>query len=224
MLKDWTRFEKIMLFLSIFIVLLVGIIFKSDVLTIICSLAGVTTTMLCAKGKSLGQVAGLIVTITYIFVAYRNRYFGEVLIYVFLMLPMFIAGIISWYRHENKKTNSVDVNEICKKEWIIIAFIFPIILVGIYFLLKVFNTSELIVSTISVIASLFAVYLQVKRSRYSFSFYMINDLVLLTLWGIPVVKGSLILIPMVVDPIFNFINDCYGFKHWKKLESEQKGE
>lgn len=223
MLKDWTKFERIMLNASIIIVLLVGLLFKSDVLTIICSLSGVITTMLCAKGKSLGQVFGLIVTITYIFVAYRNRYFGEVLIYAFLMFPMFVAGIISWYKHENKETNSVEVNEIKKNEWIIISILFPIVFIGIYFLLKAFNTSELMVSTISVLASLFAVYLQIKRSRYSFSFYMVNDLILLTLWVIPVVKGSLLLIPMVVDPVFNFINDCYGFKHWKKLEEKQKG-
>lgn len=41
--------------------------------------------------------------------------------------------------------------------------------------------NELIVSTISVLASLFAIYLQIRRSKFSFSFYMINDVILMVL-------------------------------------------
>lgn len=35
------------------------------------------------------------------------------------MLPMYIIGIISWLKHQNKETNSVEVNTIKTKEWII---------------------------------------------------------------------------------------------------------
>ena len=39
---------------------------------------------------------------------------------------------------------------------------------------------------------------------------MINDLILLALWGIPVISGNLILLPMVFNPMINLINDLYG--------------
>lgn len=146
------------------------------------------------------------------------------MIYVLIMLPMYIIGIFSWIKHKNKETDSVEVNRISKKEWIIVAIIFSVIFVGIYYLLKSFNTNELIVSTISVLASLFACYLQIRRSRFSFGFYMINDIILMILWGIPVITGSLILLPMLLNPTINFINDSYGFYNWKKLEKKQKGE
>lgn len=145
------------------------------------------------------------------------------MIYVFIMLPMYIVGIFSWIRHQNKETNSVEVNKISMKEWGIVSVIFSITFVAIYFLLKAFNTNELIISTVSVLASLFACYLQIRRSRFSFSFYMINDIILMILWGIPVIKGSLILLPMLLDPAINFINDSYGFYNWRKLEKIQKG-
>lgn len=146
------------------------------------------------------------------------------MIYVVIMLPMYIIGIFSWIKHKNKETDFVEVNRISKKEWIIVAIIFSVIFVGIYYLLKSFNTNELIVSTISVLASLFACYLQIRRSRFSFGFYMINDIILMILWGIPVITGSLILLPMLLNPTINFINDSYGFYNWKKLEKKQKGE
>lgn len=95
--------------------------------------------------------------------------------------------------------------------------------IGIYFLLKAFNTSQLFISSLSVIDSLFAIYLGIRRSKYSFYFYVVNDLILIALWGIPVISGSLILLPMVFNPIINLINDMYGIHNWKKLEKIQGG-
>ena len=142
---------------------------------------------------------------------------------LYLTIPYFTQVFFySWINHKNKKTNSVEINFIKKKEWIIVSFVFALVFVGIYYLLKAFNTNELIVSTISVLASLFAVYLQIRRSKYSFSFYIVNDIILMFLWGIPVVRGSFILFPMLLNPTINLINDTYGFYNWKKTEKIQK--
>ncbi len=54
--KEWSFFEKTLLFGSIIITCIVGIIFKSDLLTIYCSIVGNITVLLLAKGKKLGQV------------------------------------------------------------------------------------------------------------------------------------------------------------------------
>jgi hypothetical protein len=81
-----------------------------------------------------------------------------------------------------------------------------------------------IISSLSVIDSLFAIYLGIRRSKYSFYFYVVNDLILIALWGIPVISGSLILLPMVFNPIINLINDMYGIHNWKKLEKIQGGQ
>ena len=54
--KEWSFFEKTLLFGSIIITCIVGIIFKSDLLTISCSIVGNITVLLLAKGKILGQV------------------------------------------------------------------------------------------------------------------------------------------------------------------------
>lgn len=77
------------------------------------------------------------------------------------------------------------------------------------------------ISSLSVIDSLFAVYLGVRRSKYSFYFYVVNDLILIILWGIPVITGTIILIPMVFNPLINLINDLYGIYNWNKLEKAQ---
>ncbi len=220
--KDWTKFELSLSLGSILIIIIVGIIFKSDILTTTCSVVGVITAFLHAKGKNLGQVFGLLITALYSIVSFKNRYFGEVLIYLTIMLPMYILGIISWAKHKNIKTNSVEVNKVKRKEKIIVITLSSIIYIGIYHLLKFFNTSELIISTTSVIISMLAMYFQVRRSKHSFNFYLINDIILIMLWGIPVIKGNLLLFPMFINPIINFISDIYGIHNWQKLEKIQK--
>lgn len=222
LLKEWTIFEKILLFGSIMVISSVGLVFKSDLLTTSCSLLCIITVLLIAKGKNIGQVLGVLVTIMYSIVAYKNKYYGEVLINLLLMLPLYIIGIITWINHKDEKTNFVEINSIQKKEWIIVAIVFLGIFMGIYILLKFFNTNELIVSTISVLVSLFAAYLQMRRSRYSFSFYLINDIVLMFLWGIPVIHGNYTLFPILLNPMVNFINDMYGSYNWKRTEKIQK--
>ena len=219
--KDWTKLEKLLLFGSIVIVSIVGLIFKSDFLTTICSIVGIITALLLAKGKNLGQIFGLLIVVLYSIVSFRNGYYGEVIIYSCIMLPMYVIGIVSWVRHQNKDTNTVEVNKIKTKEWIIVLVVSIISFIGIYFLLKVFDTNQLFISSLSVIDSLFAIYLGVRRSKYSFYFYVVNDFILILLWGIPVVTGKIILIPMVFNPLINLINDLYGIYNWKKLEKMQ---
>ena len=123
------------------------------------------------------------------------------------MLPLFIGGIISWIKNVNKETDTVNKNELKRVEWIVLTIVASITVVGLYYLLKWFNTSQLFVSTLSMVTSLFATYLVARRSKYGFLFYIGNDIILLILWGLPVVLGNLTLIPMMANPIINFIND-----------------
>lgn len=224
MLKEWTKFEKILLFASVILVALIGIIFKSDLLTTTCSIVGIITALLLAKGKNLGQIFGLLIVALYSIVSFKNKYYGEVIIYICIMLPMYIIGIISWIKHQNKEINSVEVNTIKTKEWVIVSTASIAAFIGMYFLLKFFNTNQLFISSLSVIDSFFAIYLGIRRSKYSFYFYVVNDLILIALWGIPVISGDLILLPMVFNPTINLINDTYGIYNWKKLEKIQSNK
>lgn len=87
-----------------------------------------------------------------------------------IMLPMSIGGIISWLTHKSDKTDSVEVNEIEFKEWISIGIVSVLAFMGLYYVLKFFNTSELVVSTFSMIASSLAVYLLVIRKLIIYSY------------------------------------------------------
>ena len=220
--RNWTIFEICLLVLSPIIVLTVGIVFHSDALTIITSIVGICCALLLAKGFVLGQFFGVSIVVLYSIVSFRNAFYGEMIIYIVIMLPMYIWGIIEWIKHKNNRTGSVEVNTIKWKEWLIISLCAVAIFVGFYFLLKTLNTSELIISTLSVVDNVFAVYLLARRSRYGFVSYIMNDLILIVLWGIPVIQGNLLVLAMLINPIVNLVNDSYGVVNWTKLQRKQR--
>ena len=70
--KEWNLFELLLLFESPIVVLVIGIIFKSDVLTIITSFVGIIGALFVAKGLVLGQFLGLFVVVPYLIISYKT--------------------------------------------------------------------------------------------------------------------------------------------------------
>lgn len=219
--KSWNKFEIIWVIVSSILVIVSGVIVKSEIITVASSVAVIITAVLQAKGKIESQFFSILVFLLYSYVSFKNRYYGEVICNLFILLPISITAIISWVTHKSEKTETVEVNEVKFKEWIVLFLISIAAFIGLYNLLKYFNTSQLVVSTFSMIMSILAIYLIARRSKYSFVFYIINDIILLILWGIPVIAGDLLLITMVIHPLALLINDIYALFSWKKLEKEQ---
>lgn len=219
--KNWTLFEKILIIASFFTVLITGICFKNDVLTITTSILGIFCAFFLAKGFLIAQFSGILLVVLYSILCFQNAFYGEMMVYILIMLPMYVWGIFEWKKHKSEKTNSVEVNSIKWQEWIIVSVVAMILFIAFYFILKALNTSQLIISTLSVIDNIFAVYLLARRSKYGFVSYIVNDLILIALWGIPVIQGNFLVIAMLINPIVNLINDIYGVVNWSKLQKRQ---
>ena len=221
---SWTKFEILLLVISIISVGVTGILCNSSILTQLCSITGILCAITQAKGKVISQFIGLVIVVLYSILSFQNKFYGEVIIYIFIMLPLFISGIISWIKNLNKETNTVNENTLHKKEWIILTIVSIVLFVILYYLLKYFNTNQLLVSTLSLVTSLFATYLVARRSKYGFLFYIGNDIILFILWGGQIIKGDFALIPILVNPIINFINDSYAWQSWNKREKREENK
>jgi len=215
-IKSWNKFELTLLVLSIFLILGLGIYLKCGLLATIVPFIGFFSALNQAKGHVVGQIVGVLLAVLYSIMSYNNRYYGEVIVYLIVILPLYISGIYTWLKNRDKKSEKVTQNVLDKKEWYSLLLVNILLFVGLYFLLKYFNTSNLLVSTISMNINLTATYLLVRRSRYSFLFYLINAFILLTLWGIPVINGNILLLPMVFDALLLLVNNIYGLHSWSK--------
>lgn len=220
--KDWNLFEKLYLFVGILVGILTSIIFNGTVIDSLYTITYLTTAILMSKGKVESYFVGFFSVFFYGIVSYNQGYYGELLITIFLTFPIMIIGIISWLRHQDKEDDVVIINTLSKKEIILVIgsqlFLFWVY----YFLLKMFNTDLLILSSCSIVTSVLASYFEARRSELSLFCYIANDLILITLWIIPIIKGNTTLISVLVGPILLLINDIYGSYNWKKLKNKQK--
>lgn len=222
--KDWNLFEKLYLFVGIVVGILTSIIFNGTIIDSLYTITYLTTAILMSKGKVESYFIGIISVFFYGIVSYNQGYYGELLIIIFLTFPMMIIGIVSWLKHQDKDEDVVIISSLSKKE-IVFAFSSQLILFWVYyFLLKAFNTDLLMISSLSIVTSVLATYFEARRSELSLFCYVANDLILITLWMIPIINGVTSLISVLIGPMLLLVNDIYGSYNWKRLKDIQKGK
>lgn len=194
---------------------------ESGYLGFIASLIGVTALILCAKGNPVCQVLMIAFCLMYTYISYTFSYYGEMITYACMSLPMAVFSLVSWLRNPFKGNKAeVKVGKLKNKEHIFMAVLTTIVTVAFYFILKAFNTANLIPSTFSVATSFGAAYLTFRRNPYYALWYAANDIVLIVLWTLAAMKDISYLSVIICFVTF-LANDIYGFINWKKMEKRQ---
>lgn len=205
----------------IFVVMSFFIFDRENYLTLTASLIGVTSLIFNAKGNPFGQFLMIIFSLLYGIISFTFAYYGEMLTYLGMTMPMAIFALISWLRNPyNGNKSEVKVNSISKKETAFMWVITIAIAAVFYFILEIFNTANIIPSTISVATSFLALYLTFRRSSYYALAYAANDVVLIVLWVLASFTDTRY-ISVVVCFVAFLINDIYGFINWKRMKERQ---
>lgn len=205
----------------IFVVMSFFIFDRENYLILTASLIGVTSLIFNAKGNPFGQFLMIIFSLLYGIISFTFAYYGEMLTYLGMTMPMAIFALISWLRNPyNGNKSEVKVNSISKKETAFMWVITIAIAAVFYFILEIFNTANIIPSTISVATSFLAVYLTFRRSSYYALAYAANDVVLIVLWVLASFTDTRY-ISVVVCFVAFLINDIYGFINWKRMKERQ---
>lgn len=174
--KGYNILDLILISLGVIVVTISGIIFDSKWYIILSTLLGLLCVFTQAKGKIATQFIGIVYFCFYIFISYTQKYYGEALLYLLIMLPMYIYGVIHWLSNRDKKENVVIVrSNLSLKEWCISGLCFVCIAVGVFFLLKALNTAQLVISSLSFLSMLPAVYLLMRRCKWNQVAFLIND-------------------------------------------------
>lgn len=194
---------------------------RTNYLTLIASLIGVTSLIFNAKGNPFGQLLMVIFSVLYGIISYSFSYYGEMITYMGMTGPMAFFALVSWLRNPYKgKKSQVKVNSINRKEAWFTVLLTAVVTVVFYFILKYFETANLFFSTVSVTTSFAAVYLTFRRSPYFALIYALNDIVLIILW-VYASLSDITYLSVVICFIMFLVNDIYGFVSWLKMEKKQ---
>ncbi len=222
LINYFTRNEKVLWCASVTLILIsFGIFDGENYLTLAASLIGVTSLIFNAKGNPFGQFLMVLFSLLYGMISFTFSYYGEMLTYLGMTLPMAVFALISWLSNPyNGNRSEVKVNTISRKETACMSGLTLIVTVIFYFILNAFHTANIVPSTISVTTSFLAVYLTFRRSSYFALAYAANDLVLIVLWWLASLEDTRY-ISVVVCFIAFFVNDLYGFFSWRSMKERQ---
>lgn len=220
--ENLTKLEKILWIVSITCVVVCFIFSpEKNLLNFIASAVGVTALIFVAKGDVLGQILTVFFSLLYGIISYTFDYYGEMITYLGMTMPIALVSVISWLKHPYEEGKSeVEISHFTKAKTVLTFLISIIVTVIFYFILKFFNTANLIVSTISITTSFLASAFLVLRCEYYAVAYAANDIILIVLWILASCEDSSY-IPMVVCFVMFFINDIYGFINWRRMKRRQ---
>ena len=222
LLSYFTKAELTIWLSSIAFIIVSFLLFdRANYLTLIASLMGATSLIFCAKGNPIGMIIMVMFCLFYGYISWTFKYYGELMTYVFMSLPMSVFSLVSWLKNPYKgKVSEVAVCKLRRSDIIWMILLTVAVTVVFYFILAYFNTANLLPSTFSVTTSFFAVFLMYKRSPYFALAYATNDIVLIVLWILASIT-DISYISVVICFITFLVNDIYSFINWKRMQKKQ---
>ena len=219
---DLTLFERGLWGISVAVIVLsAAIMGGADLFSVTASLIGVTALIFVAKGDVTGQILTVIFSILYAIVSFEQRYYGEMITYLFMSAPSAIFSVISWLRHPFATDHAeVKMERIGKKDLVLLPVLCVLVTAAFYWILRWMGNAQLGVSTFSIATSFLASYLLFRRSPFYALAYVGNDVVLILLWTVAAFHDPTAL-SMIACFVMFLCNDLYGFFNWIRLRRAQ---
>lgn len=220
-MKDLSKLDRIIWMVSLAILTASNLLSENiDVLTLIAAYIGVTSLIFAAKGKVFGQILMSIFSILYAVISCKFQYWGEMITYLGMTLPMALWSTVTWVKNPAKSGKEVAIRKLSLKHILLLAFLSVFVTAIFCYWLCIFNTPHIVFSTLSITTSFLAASLTMLRSSYYALWYALNDMVLIILWTFASMENPAY-ISVVINFIIFLINDMYGFINWEKREAEQ---
>lgn len=219
--EDWTIFEKIWLCLSIVLMITLSIIWGEKPLALISGLAGVISVVLCAKGKLINYGFGMVQAVTYIFLCYESKIYGEVM-YNVAMIPMIIIGFLSWRKHMKEEQEEVQTRNLSLKGWLVLIVTMILSVWGYCAILMHIGGNFAFLDATSTVLSAIASILMIARYSEQWLVWIFVNITSIVLWVYAFSNGDTSAITMIVMWSAYLLNSIYGYINWRKLAKNNR--
>ena len=216
----WTGynvFEKVFLMSMLLLQIIVFCMTPDTPLNIIAGVAGVISVVLCAKGKLSFYFIGFVQTISYLFLAWQNCFYGEVIENVFYLVTM-VWGIVIWKKsmtNNDDGTSDVTAKKFSVAQWVlsVVGTVVATIVMGYW--LTTIGSAQAYTDAATNVMAIIAQFLMIWRFREQWIWWIVIDLLCIKLWC---VAGNWSMVAMYIAWTANCV---YGWYNWTKLNKQQ---
>ena len=217
-IKNLTKKEWALWFGSLLVVIASNLLSgKVDLLTLSAACVGITSLIFAAKGNVWAQILMVVFSILFGVISWRFRYWGEMITYLGMTMPMAIWSTVTWLKNPAANGKEVAIRKLNARHIAGLVFFGAVTTAVFYLILRALDTPNIVFSTVSITTSFLAASLTMLRTSYYALGYASNDVVLIVLWALASIENPMY-IPVVVNFAIFFLNDMYGFISWRKRE------
>lgn len=215
-MRGYSVFDRAFMIAMLLVQIIVFCICPDSLLGTVAGVSGVISVVLCAKGKISFYFIGFVQTTSYLFLAWQNRFYGEVIENVFYLVTM-IWGIFVWKKNSTIDDNGsahVEAKKFTLKQWILSVIGTGVCTVVMGYWLTTIGSQQAYTDAATNILAIFAQLLMVRRYREQWIWWLAIDILCFKMWF---VAGNW---SMVVMYIAWIVNCFYGWYNWNKLEKD----
>lgn len=184
-------------------------------ISLIYTTCAILYTILAGKGRVICFCFGIIATLCYSYITFKNHLFGNCLLNLGYYLPMQVLGVFEWNKHLKSDKNEIIKTFLPKKERKTLALItFPIVVSAIIILY--FSKDKCpILDGITTVLSMLAMYLTVKRCIEQWIVWIIVNLLTIIMWLKVSLTNHSTYFTIIVWTTY-FVIGVYFYYSWKK--------
>ena len=172
-------------------------------------------TILAGKGKISCYFIGMIGTFCYSFIAFKNGFYGNLVLYMLYYLPMEIIGILKWRKHLKKEVREIIKTRLSNKDRLIYTAIVVVLSVCLSFILKLFNGSTPFLDGTVTVLSIVGQLLTVKRCVEQWYVWFVVNLLSLVMWIFAYINGSNCFATIIMWAVY-LVLSVYFLQVWKR--------
>ncbi len=181
-LSGWKTWHIVWMIVANLVILGVSIYQGDTVLSIAAAITGVICVILCGLGKVSNYFFGTINIILYAIVAFKAKYYGDVMLNVLFYLPTNIVGWILWEKNVNEESNTVYKKRMSIPQSIIVLGLSVAAVFGYSYFLKLLGGNLPLVDSMSTVFSIVAQILMIRRFAEQWVIWILVDVVSVIMW------------------------------------------
>jgi len=182
--------------------------FAENYLEAIAAITGIIAILFQIRVKPIYWPISIINVILYIFVFYQARLYAEITLQLYY-LAMSVYGWMFWTKKTNKQT--IPITKTNSKTWLVIISFFPLIWLGMAYLLKKYsNTDVPFIDSFLTTLSFVATYLLARKKIENWILWIFIDFMSISLYFYKHLYATIILFVILT------ILAVLGYFEWRK--------
>ena len=212
-ISGWKKREIFWLIFANVALLAISLYLGDTLVGILASLTGVTCVILCGKGKMSNYLFGTVNVLLYAYVAWKAKYYGDVMLNLLYYFPTNILGWFVWKKNIDTEKQEVVKKRMTLKQDILVLVLSTAGIFGYSYVLRLLGGNLPLVDSMSTVLSVVAQILMIKRFTEQWIVWIAVDAVSVIMWVAAYLNGTESIAVLLMWVIFLF-NAIFMFIKW----------